>query len=240
MLTSTTTTMLRSGVARSCALQPVLLRSAACPYSTAIAISAPFSVPANTARASQPTPGSLSSVVARQIPSAAILFRSRNAAARRHNSTKQLSDAELDATAAAAAASSAAASASSTPLDWNAFFALRKTRRRWQLLFSVTTGLVFGSAGALAVVSGTAEPLLTLVPLDPLLTMGLMTAACGGLGWLVGPVLGSAVFYTVNRRYHAQMAIKESQFFARIKKNRVDPTNSSVGNPGEFKLEDLA
>lgn len=25
---------------------------------------------------------------------------------------------------------------------------------------------------------------------------------------------------------------KESQFFARIKKNRVDPTNSSTGNPG--------
>lgn len=25
---------------------------------------------------------------------------------------------------------------------------------------------------------------------------------------------------------------KESQFFARIKKNRVDPSNSSTGNPG--------
>lgn len=29
---------------------------------------------------------------------------------------------------------------------------------------------------------------------------------------------------------------KESQFFARIKKNRVDPSNSSTGNPGRRLL----
>jgi len=60
------------------------------------------------------------------------------------------------------------------------------------------------------------------VPLDPFVTMGLMTFSFAALGWLVGPVLGTVVFNLFKRKYKAQMAIKESQFFARIKKHRVD------------------
>ncbi len=72
------------------------------------------------------------------------------------------------------------------------------------------------------------------VPLDPFVTLGLMTMACAGMGWLVGPSLGSQVFYLMNRRYKTQMMEKESEFFTRVKKNRVDPSNSSAGNPGTF------
>ncbi len=69
--------------------------------------------------------------------------------------------------------------------------------------------------------------------------MGIMTFAFAGLGWLVGPSIGSGVFYILNGKYKAQMGIKESQFFARIKKNRVDPTASSMGNPGMPALPHL-
>jgi len=69
------------------------------------------------------------------------------------------------------------------------------------------------------------------IPLDPFVTLGLMTLGFAALGWLAGPSLGSTVFYALNRKYQAQMTLKESQFFARIQKNRVDPSASSAGNP---------
>ncbi|POR38505.1 Presequence translocated-associated motor subunit PAM17, mitochondrial [Tolypocladium paradoxum] len=130
------------------------------------------------------------------------------------------------------AASSAAPSASSKPaLDWNSFFKLRLRRRRVQLAFSVTTGILGGGGGAILLSTGLAEPLVMQIPLDPFVTLGLMTLACAGMGWLVGPSIGNQVFYILNHRYKAQMIEKESQFFARVKKNRVDPSNSSAGNP---------
>ncbi|TEA10478.1 Presequence translocated-associated motor subunit pam17 [Colletotrichum sidae] len=137
-------------------------------------------------------------------------------------------------TAASAPASQKPTSHTVAPgdkLDWNTFFALRKSRRRWQLGFSALSfgGSFVGGAGVLA--TGVADPLVSQVPLDPFITLGLMTMSLGALGWLVGPSLGSVVFYTLNKRWKTQMTVKEKEFFARIKKNRVDPSVSSVGNP---------
>ncbi|KAK8114606.1 hypothetical protein PG999_006675 [Apiospora kogelbergensis] len=73
--------------------------------------------------------------------------------------------------------------ASARDLNWDTFFKLRKTRRRYQLACSLVT------------------------------------------------ILGSAIFYTLKRGIKQPMAVKEAEFFARIKKNRVDPSVSSVGNP---------
>lgn len=142
-------------------------------------------------------------------------------------------DAAVDAAAAASIAKKASASTSTTtvPLDWNTFFQLRKTRRRIQMVFSGVGGIVGGLAGGMFLGSGVAEPLLGQVPLDPFVTLGLMTFGFSALGWLVGPSMGNAVFYAWKRQFRTQMTTKEVQFFARIKKNRVDPTNSSAGNP---------
>lgn len=74
------------------------------------------------------------------------------------------------------------------------------------------------------------------IPLDPFVTLGLMTVSCGLMGWLAGPSIGSQVFYIANRKLKPQIQTKEAQFFARVKRNRVDPSNSSAGNPGEFNL----
>jgi import inner membrane translocase subunit TIM23 len=149
------------------------------------------------------------------------------------------SDHDADAAAAAQVASQSARAdaanpAHEPPLDWNTFFRLRKTRRRWQLLFSVASSLAAGTGGALVLTTGAADALVSQVPLDPMITLGLMVFASAALGWLAGPSLGSQVFYAINRRYKNQMTIKEVQFFARVKKNRVDPSNSSAGNPGTF------
>lgn len=70
--------------------------------------------------------------------------------------------------------------------------------------------------------------LLTKVPMDPFFALGIVTLSFAGLGWLAGPSVGSALFYTFKKGVKKPMEIKESEFFARIKKNRVDPSNSSL------------
>ncbi|KAF5002204.1 hypothetical protein FGRMN_510 [Fusarium graminum] len=117
------------------------------------------------------------------------------------------------------------------PLDWNNFFKMRVKRRRYQLLFSITNGMFVGGAGAVFLSTGSAEPIISQIPLDPFMTLGLMTLAFSGLGWLSGPSVGNQVFYLLNRQWKKQMTQKEAVFFDRIKKHRVDPANSSASNP---------
>ncbi|EGX95276.1 presequence translocase-associated motor subunit Pam17, putative [Cordyceps militaris CM01] len=125
----------------------------------------------------------------------------------------------------------AAAAPSTAALDWNSFFQLRVKRRRIQMVFSLASGVLGGGAGAVALSSGAADSLIGMVPLDPFVTLGIATLCAGGLGWLIGPILGSQVFYLLNRRYKTQMLQKESEFLTRVKKHRSDPTQSSTSNP---------
>ena len=120
------------------------------------------------------------------------------------------------------------------PLDWNTFFKLRLKRRRIQVFFSATMGIVGFVAGVALLPTGIAEPLVSQIPLDPFISLGLLTIAFAGAGWLVGPSIGSQVFYLTNGRFVNQIKKKEAEFFARIKKNRVDPANSSAANPGKL------
>ncbi|TRX90122.1 hypothetical protein FHL15_009041 [Xylaria flabelliformis] len=85
-----------------------------------------------------------------------------------------------------------------------------------------------GTGGALLLVNMNMDPLLSKVPMDPIFALGIITLSFAGLGWLAGPSLGSAIFYTLKRGVKRPMAVKESEFFSRIRKNRVDPSNSSL------------
>ncbi|KAF4982380.1 hypothetical protein FZEAL_1985 [Fusarium zealandicum] len=116
-------------------------------------------------------------------------------------------------------------------LDWNSFFKLRVKRRRYQLLFSITNSMLSGGAGAVFLSTGIAEPVVSQIPLDPFMTLGIMTLAFSGMGWLIGPSIGNQVFYALNRKWKKQITQKEVEFFDRVKKHRVDPTNSSASNP---------
>lgn len=216
MLTPTATSILRLGATRPCIQPAVLLRGpACCQYSTVLKNPSSLPMSSTTRKSLSPKPTS----------------HSLRSASTTTSHPRPTSDHDLDAAAAAALASK---TSSEPPLDWNTFFALRKSRRRWQLLFSVASSLAAGTGGALVLTTGAADALVSQVPLDPMITLGLMVFASAALGWLVGPSIGSQVFYVINRKYKAQMTVREVQFFARIKKNRVDPSNSSAGNPGRF------
>lgn len=249
--------MLRAGVGRGCGLQPILLRSAACPYSTLNASA--FSVRPKPRSARRPSDARKPLCRTTSPKSTSAILSKTSPIARRHASSSSSSTASGDAAAASAAAAKQAAAQpdEAAALDWNTFFALRKSRRRWQLACSIVSCGVGGSAGALFLGGGAADGLVSQVPLDPFVTLGLMTFGFAALGWLAGPSLGNAIFYTFQRKYKTQMTLvslehgrqgpsesfadiisvcpqKESQFFARIKKNRVDPSASSAGNPGAF------
>ena len=75
------------------------------------------------------------------------------------------------------------------------------------------------------------DALVSQIPLDPFITLGLITFTCGGIGWLTGPIVGTAVFNLQNRKFKAQMDEKEKEFYRRIKRFRVDPSASSMANP---------
>lgn len=223
MLTPTATTMLRGSMARPATL---LVRSAACPYATNSTVS-PFSLAAPN---KTPIRTLSHKAVASKPTTSPFTFIPRRAASttRAHNP-----DAELDARAAsAAAAAQKAAHPETVALDWNTFFKLRKTRRRIQQVSSIVLGLTSGTGAGIVLSTGSADALVGKVPLDPFVTLGLMTFSTAALGWLVGPVMGSVIFNLFHRKFKTQMTVKESQLFARIKKNRVDPTTSSASNPG--------
>lgn len=202
MLTSTATTaMLRSSITRrTCALQPTsLLRAAAAaaasssPYSTfPSAATAPFSVRSKLTSTPSTRPCLLlpAAKPSTTTTSPTVLLRFR-----RHASTDSKTAAPADPAAAPPA------------LDWNTFFALRKTRRRWQVVFSVVMSLAGGTGAAVVLSTGVADPLTSEVPLDPVLTLGLVTLGFIALGWLVGPSFGNALFYLAKSKYKAPMTV---------------------------------
>ncbi|KAI4124422.1 MAG: hypothetical protein LQ347_005745 [Umbilicaria vellea] len=137
-------------------------------------------------------------------------------------------------TSSTTASSSAASSSSDSvlPLTWNEFLRLRKVRRRFNLVASVSTATVTTLGGISILSQQDLEALSGQVfGLDPFMVLGLATAGCGAVGWLIGPVLGGTVFGIWYRRFGAQIAEKEREFFHRIKRYRVDPSSQSIANP---------
>ncbi|KAJ5390961.1 Presequence translocated-associated motor subunit pam17 [Penicillium cataractarum] len=128
--------------------------------------------------------------------------------------------------------STAAPSKNEVKLDWDSFFKLRASRRRYSLASSVISSLVSTTAGVQVLSAQDLESLgAQVMGLDPFVVLGMATAACGAVGWLVGPAVGNGVWGLVYRRYKPSVATKEKEFFDRIKRFRVDPSTNSIANP---------
>ncbi|KAK2796732.1 TIM23 complex component [Onygenales sp. PD_10] len=117
-------------------------------------------------------------------------------------------------------------------LDWNSFFRLRRSRRRFSLITSIigSVGFTMGGVQRLSMHNLDAT-IAQMLGLDPLITLGLGTAACAALGWLLGPVVGSAMWNLRHWKHKESFAIKEKEFYSRIKRFRVDPSVNSYSNP---------
>ncbi|KAJ3507346.1 hypothetical protein NM208_g15970 [Fusarium decemcellulare] len=210
-------------------LKTLVLRYPMCQAATGFARSAPKAAPFSTIAASRPVSSLAHSPLRRQCLAPAVSIP--KTFARANSGKPELSSASQQSLNAKPEQSSAQGSEQHHALDWNSFFQLRVKRRRYQLLFSITNGILGGGGGAVFLSTGLAEPVITQIPLDPFVTLGVMTLAFSGLGWLIGPSIGNQVFYALNRKWKKQITQKEAEFFERIKKHRVDPTNSSASNP---------
>lgn len=69
-----------------------------------------------------------------------------------------------------------------------------------------------GTAAAVLLSTGVADPLTGEVPLDPMMTLGLVTFAFIALGWLVGPSLGNSLFYLAKSKFKAPMTVVSDDF----------------------------
>ncbi|KAE8419455.1 mitochondrial import protein Pam17-domain-containing protein [Aspergillus pseudocaelatus] len=117
-------------------------------------------------------------------------------------------------------------------LSWNEFFQLRASRRRYSLASSVVSSMASTVIGVQVLSSQDLEALgAQVMGLDPFVVLGMATAACGAVGWLIGPFVGNAAWGLVNRRYKQAFMIKEKEFYDRIKRFRVDPSSNSIANP---------
>lgn len=74
-----------------------------------------------------------------------------------------------------------------------------------QLGASVGTTAFGMLGGAQILAMSDMDKIVSQVPLDPFITLGLITFSCGGLGWLMGPVVGTGIFNTLNRKYIPEM-----------------------------------
>lgn len=104
-------------------------------------------------------------------------------------------------------AQSTSAANNEVKLDWDSFFKLRASRRRYSLASSIVSSLVSTSVGVQVLSSQDLEALgAQVMGLDPFVVLGLATAACGAVGWLVGPAVGNGVWGLVYRRYKPSVA----------------------------------
>ncbi|EHY52120.1 TIM23 complex component [Exophiala dermatitidis] len=128
-------------------------------------------------------------------------------------------------------------SSSSTPspnaLDWNTFFRLRTSRRRYALASSIITSAASTAAAVITFseVPDIADNITKIVPTDPFISMGLATFGATFLGWLIGPAFGNGIWRLLHRSHLPEFTVKEKAFFERIKKHRVNPSGASTNNP---------
>ena len=100
-----------------------------------------------------------------------------------------------------------------TTISWNDYLALRKTRRRYNLIASIFTSLGTTSLGVTVLSRQNFDQLGGLFGLDPFIVLGLATASSGAVGWLLGPFVGNALFGMVHRKVGRQIAEVSDEVF---------------------------
>ncbi|KAF8647496.1 hypothetical protein AX16_006701 [Volvariella volvacea WC 439] len=126
---------------------------------------------------------------------------------------------------------STTASSTAENLSWPEYLAIRRSKIRWQTAATFPCAIL-GFVGGVAYF-GTREtdPTKPIFGIDPFFFYGFCTLGCAGVGWLVGPSLGTAIWRTTHRRSVTLIDAKDKEFYARIARNRVPAELQSPTNP---------
>ncbi|KAK6201143.1 mitochondrial import protein Pam17 [Scheffersomyces amazonensis] len=121
-------------------------------------------------------------------------------------------------------------SASKPQLSWQEYFKLKKQRNTINLGASVLTGLG-GAAITLVSISNIEFDEKPIFGFDPVIVLSSFVILGGGVGYLVGPAIGSSLFKLSNKKALQQFTFRDQQFLSKIKVKRVDPSSQSFSNP---------
>lgn len=117
------------------------------------------------------------------------------------------------------------------PLNWVEYLNLKKQNNRINTAASVVTGLC-GVAATLAYLGNieidVEKPIMGF---DPFMVLGGGVFLGGGVGYMLGPFLGTSIFQLINRSTIKQFHLKDKIFLQKIKANRVNPSSQSFSNP---------
>ncbi|KAG0308323.1 TIM23 complex component [Dissophora globulifera] len=146
------------------------------------------------------------------------------------SSTTKSTAAESAATKAGEAAKTASESGQHETMDWNSYFALRKTRRNYERVFMAPCALVglFGAGYYFAQKDFDPTPIFGM---DQVIVYFAGTVAAGIVGLAVGPVVGNMAFRATHSKAKPLVDMMDREFHKHIVKNRADPTANSVRNP---------
>ncbi|KAK3836090.1 MAG: mitochondrial import protein Pam17-domain-containing protein [Linnemannia elongata] len=115
-------------------------------------------------------------------------------------------------------------------MDWNTYFALRKTRRNYERAFMVPSALVSLLGAGYYFAQRDFDP-TPIFGMDQVIVYGIGTVAAGLVGLAMGPVIGNSVFRAANSRAKPLVDRMDTEFLKHIARNRADPAANSISNP---------
>ncbi|EIN07070.1 Pam17-domain-containing protein [Punctularia strigosozonata HHB-11173 SS5] len=130
-----------------------------------------------------------------------------------------------------ATAASSTTSESSESLTWPEYLRIRANKRKWEMATTIPSTL-FAFAGALGYFGNLeTDPTKPIFGIDPMFFYGFSSVGIGGLGYLVGPSIGSTCWRLTHRRIMPLYEARDKEFYRHLVNNRVDPSAQSTSNP---------
>ncbi|KAG6817777.1 hypothetical protein H0H87_003185 [Tephrocybe sp. NHM501043] len=116
-------------------------------------------------------------------------------------------------------------------LTWPEYLAIRGSKRKWQMAVTIPCALLGFFGGATYFGSLETDPAKPIMGIDPFFFYGACTVGCVGIGALIGPSIGSALWSARHRNQMALVDAMDREFYRRIAKNRVDASLQSPTHP---------
>lgn len=116
-------------------------------------------------------------------------------------------------------------------MTWPEFFQLRKKERIYNTVSSGISALAFVNGSWIYLSTLEIDPTQSIFGFDPIIVISGAMITCGGIGWLLGPVLGTTIFKAASGAKLPQYQQRQLDFLSKIKRNRVNPQSQSFSNP---------
>ncbi|KAF9992320.1 TIM23 complex component [Entomortierella chlamydospora] len=122
------------------------------------------------------------------------------------------------------------AGAEGETMDWNTYFALRRSRRNYEYAFMAPCALI-GLAGTGYYFAQKDFDPTPIFGMDQVVVYIAGTIAGGIVGLAAGPMVGNMIFRAVNSKSKPLVDRMDKEFFKHIVKNRADPSTNSLSAP---------